>query len=375
MKALFSPLNIAAMILFAAALAWRVFQLRRSPRSLPPWAVTVTITCVAASFLFQQQVLATAVDEAFGRGAARLLMNVLLSIGVCSLLVFFLGSALGERPYRRAAFELLPLAAVIALMVVALAITPPEVRGASLSPARVHLPGVALFYLGAGLYLIYGMVSCVRWMLRYLRAADRHLRVGLRIGAIGLGSAALGSILRALYIVIAWAFGPSVPTLLAIAVPLVILGTVGFLVGICYPGLRARLSAIGRRRQHQRHYQELHPLWTLLVTAFPTIVLREGRPRPLDRFRARAVTRRYYRRVIEIRDGLVQLSPYLGADLTALAEDDPPGAAAELRASLDRQAEGGESDHKARLVLPGGGTDLDADVRPLLALSRAVSTA
>jgi hypothetical protein len=234
----------------------------------------------------------------------------------------------------------------------------------------VHVSGIALFYLGAGLYLIYAIVACVWWITRYQRTADRHLRTGLRLAAAGLAAAAIGSTFRALYIVIAWAFGPVVPALLWLGVPFVVIGSVLFLAGITYPGVRARLSALGRRRRHRDDLERLAPLWTLLAKAYPSIVLRTPPGGMRDRL---AVHRRYYRRVIEIRDGLVQLSPYLETDFATLTAEDPAAAAKALRRALDRQIAGEANDGRAKLVLPGGASDLESDVRPLLALSAAVS--
>jgi len=372
-NSLFSPLNVVAMVLFATALAWRIYQTYRAPRRLPNWAITVTIVCVAGSFLAQQKVISGWLDGLTGKGTGRLVNNILLAIGVCALLIVFLGSALGPRRPGRVLFELIPLSGAIALMLVAMAITPPEMRGLALSPKLVHEPGVALFYLGAGSYLIYGLAACAWWIFRYIRAADRHLKTGLKLGAAGLICLAVGSVFRALYIVIAWAFGPSIPLLLTVAVPLVLLGSVLFLAGITYPGVRARFAALRRRRQHQRHHDELTPLWTALAGVYPNIVLRTTPQGRWERWRPRTVHRRYYRRVIEIRDGLVQLSPYLDTDLTALAADDPRAAAAALKTAIARQTAGEETDGRAKLVLPGGAADIESDVRPLLALSAAVS--
>lgn len=373
MNSLFSPLNVVAMVLFATALAWRIYQTYRAPRVLPNWAITITIVCVAGSFLAQQKVISGWLDGLTGRGTGRLVNNVLLAIGVCALLIVFLGSALGPRRPRRVLFELVPLAGAIALMLVAMAITPPEARGLALSPKLVHVSGVALFYLGAGLYLIYGLCACAWWIFRYIRSADRHLRTGLKLSAAGLICLAAGSVFRALYIVIAWAFGPSIPLLLTVAVPLVLLGIVLFLAGITYPGVRARFAALRRRRQHRSHHERLTPLWTVLAEVYPNIVLRTTPHGPWERWRPRTIHRRYYRRVIEIRDGLVQLSPYLETDLTALAVDDPSAAAEALKTAIARQTAGEETDGRAKLVLPGGAGDIESDVRPLLALSAAVS--
>ncbi len=371
MSTLLSPVNLIALVLFAAALAWRIYQLTRAP-TVPNWAVTACVAGFAAAFLLQQPVISGEVDALLGRGAARVANNALLACGLCALVIFFLGSALGPRRYRRVAAELAPLTAAIALMIVATALTPPELRGLPLGPSTVHDTGIAVFYLGAGLYLIYGLLACTAWIVRYQRVADRNLRIGLLLSAIGMGSAAIGSIFRALYIVVAWAFGPVVKILLLLGVPFVIVGGMLFLAGVTYPGLRARLAALRRRRQHRREHQALAPLWTVLVEAFPSIVLRSP-PRRGDRLSPRGIHRVHYRRVIEIRDGLVQLSPYLDAGFGEVVATDPGAAAAALKAALRRHAAGEVSDGRAKQVLPAGADDLESDVRPLLALSAAMT--
>ena len=372
MSTLFSPVNLIAMVLFAAALAWRIYQLQRAP-TVPNWAVTACVAGFALAFLLQQPVISDEVDAVVGRGAARVANNALLACAVCALVIFFLGSALGPvRRYGRVAVELIPLGAVIALMVVVMDLTPPELRGLPLGPATIHDSGIALFYLGAGLYLIYGLVACTAWIVRYLRVADRDLRIGLKLSAVGMASAAIGSIFRALYIVVALAFGPVVKILLLLGVPFVIVGGLLFLIGVTYPGVRARVSALRRRRQHRREHQALGPLWTVLVQAFPSIVLRTPPRRRTELLSPRSIHRVYYRRVIEIRDGLVQLSPYLDADFGEVVAADPGAAAAALKTALRRHAAGEEMDGRAKQVLPARADDIESDVRPLLALSAAM---
>ncbi|MCR6488579.1 hypothetical protein M8542_37700 [Amycolatopsis sp. OK19-0408] len=362
------------MVLFAAALSWRIYQVQRAP-TVPNWAVTACVAGFAAAFLLQQEVISDEIDAVIGLGAARVANNALLACAVCALVIFFLGSTLGPvRRYGRVAVELIPLGAAIALMVVAMDLTPPELRGLPLGPSTIHDSGVALFYLGAGLYLIYGLIACTAWILRYQRVADRNLRIGLRMGAVGLASAAIGSIFRAAYIVVAWAFGPVVKVLLLLGVPFVILGGMLFLLGVTYPGVRARVSALRRRRQHRREHQALAPLWTVLVQAFPSIVLRTPPRRRTERLSPRSIHRIHYRRVIEIRDGLVQLSPYLDADFGQVVATDPRAAAGALKTALARHAAGEESDGQAKQVLPAPADDIESDVRPLLALSAAMES-
>ena len=116
MSTLFNPVNLIAMVLFAAALAWRIYQVTRAP-TVPNWAVTACVAGFAAGFLLQQPVISDEVDALLGRGAARVANNALLACGLCALVIFFLGSALGPRRYRRVAVELVPPAAAITLKI------------------------------------------------------------------------------------------------------------------------------------------------------------------------------------------------------------------------------------------------------------------
>jgi hypothetical protein len=87
---------------------------------------------------------------------------------------------------------------------------------------------------------------------------------------------------------------------------------VTFLAGVCYPGTAMRLSVARIWNRHRRVYRQLAPLWTTLHEAFPQDALtRVPAPRWQDTLSPWSVHRRFYRRVIECRDGLVRLSPYL----------------------------------------------------------------
>src|SRR5205807_5920314 len=88
-----------------------------------------------------------------------------------------------------------------------------------------------------------------------------------------------------------------------------------------------------------------------------------------DALRLRGVHRRYYRRVIECRDGLVRVSPYLAGagDL-----DQPGHLASALRAALRARADGAPVTGAALPVAAPDGEGLDADVRQLVALSKAL---
>jgi hypothetical protein len=95
-----------------------------------------------------------------------------------------------------------------------------------------------------------------------------------------------------------------------------------------------------------------------------------------DLLSLRAVHRRYYRRVIECRDGLVWISPYLAQQRARSGESEdracPTELAGLLRAALRARAEGRTVDVRATRVAMPDGEGLDDDVRELVDLADAL---
>jgi hypothetical protein len=127
-------------------------------------------------------------------------------------------------------------------------------------------------------------------------------------------------------------------------------------------------------RAHRRYYRELEPLWTAVDQAFPQLVL--GRV-PAVSWRGRlgwdSSHYRFYRRVVEIRDGLVLLGPYFEVSVGRTeAQRDEAHWAAVIRGALSaKQAEGPVVD--ADPVLVPGGDDLESDARRLVGISRELA--
>lgn len=125
----------------------------------------------------------------------------------------------------------------------------------------------------------------------------------------------------------------------------------------------------------------LTPLWTALHTAFPENALH---PAPSGGWRdwpawrgPLGAHRRYYRRVVECRDGLVRLSPYLAP----LTEAGPVGGlppdvvAGHLRRALREYSAGVPAPSGAVAIALPRGDSLDDDVHQLLLLSDALGAA
>ncbi|WP_020659609.1 MAB_1171c family putative transporter [Amycolatopsis benzoatilytica] len=119
--------------------------------------------------------------------------------------------------------------------------------------------------------------------------------------------------------------------------------------------LGAAIPAVAAWRRRYRQYTQLRPLWQLLAAAEPSIALN---PR-VGWWNMRL---RVYRRVIEIRDGLLDLQPYRDADVAGAARERAAGPAeveaAVIAAAIEARAGGVEP---ARTEPVAGGPDLASD--------------
>jgi hypothetical protein len=127
-----------------------------------------------------------------------------------------------------------------------------------------------------------------------------------------------------------------------------------------------------------RHFQRLGPLWRALVRAEPAIVL--DPPVVPDVLLVSRLRLRLYRRVIEIRDGLLALQPYRKLDIAAAARERATRAglrgqrleaaveAAIVAAALRSRAAGAPP--AAPEVPVTGGGDLDSDTAFLSQVAR-----
>ncbi|MGP3999572.1 MAB_1171c family putative transporter [Streptomyces sp. 8N706] len=352
---------------------WKVYQLCRAPRDRVLLAVTLCMAFVAASFSLGLRAEARAVDALLGLGAARLIANALLLGAVYWLLCFYLYSAADRRrANRRALLEAVLLAVVVAVLTWATVATPSSVRGRAHATADMSVTPVAVFFTAAGLYLVYAFAATLRWTWRYAGISERPLSTGLRLTAVSLAGMVVANAIRVLSNVVQWGGGDfpeglrkGAAALLALAIPL-------FVVGVSYSGVATRLAGLRIWWQHRRAYQALRPLWTALHDAFPEDALNRS---PTTRWREllhiRAMHRRYYRRVIECRDGLVRLSPHLAR--LGVREESPPESVAEiLPSALQAQASGVAADSPAFGVALPSEDSLDADARQLVAVSQAL---
>jgi hypothetical protein len=216
--------------------------------------------------------------------------------------------------------------------------------------------------------------NVIRLGLRYARAADAPaLRIGMRLVAAGAAGALL-YLANKVVLTAAARFGFDYPAGQTVVVSKVLPAAahVLVLVGATLPATVGWLA-------RYRHFQRLGPLWRALYEADPAIAL--DPPATPDLLALRGLRLRLYRRVIEIRDGLLALHPYREQEVAAAARDrasraglrgvrrDAAVEAATVAAALRSRAAGNPP--ATADVAVTGGSDLESDTAFLSRVARA----
>jgi hypothetical protein len=354
-----------------AVLLWLFTRLARRPRNLPLRALTGLIACWALAFPLGIASDRGAVVLGMSPMLSRLVQHGVLLVGVNCLIAFFLFSALEiDKARRRVWWFGVPLAIALAVLTIAVIVTPSGVRTKDYT-----VTSVATFWVTADAYMAFGFAATAIWALRYARAAERRLGRGLRIASVGLFGIVIADCLFIPSIIMRWAGGPAAPSADGTAettlgwygaVFFLLPGIMLCLVGVSYPAAAIRLAATRVWWRHLVAYHRLRPLWTRLHEQFPEDRLSRVPVNPVrDILSLRGVHRRYYRRVIECRDGLVRLSPYI-------AESTSDDLAARLEEALRAHASGRDVSGTAMPVAIPASDGLDADVDELVTLSYAL---
>jgi hypothetical protein len=361
------------------ALAWMLYLVARSPRDVRRWAVAGLLAGWSIAYPFG--IAASAGADFLGVDAmnARYLQHALLLIAGYSLVCFFQFSALDAHlARRRAVWEASGLVAALAIMTVANLAIPEELRvpaaTVTSTPGEgpVGVASIGAFYVAANSYLLYAFAAAGVWTRRYARGAEPRLRRGLRIASLGLLSISLASAAFVASNVSRWVGTPAPSLIVLISVFLLLLGIVLFVAGMVYPSVVTRWAALRVWLRHRRAYRQLRPLWTVLNEQFPEDSLSRVPAGPLrDAVSLRGMHRRYYRRVIECRDGLVRISPYL-ADLDPAEVESPEALARHLADALRAHAAGEAVPSQAVPLAVPDDEGLAADVSRLIELSYAV---
>jgi hypothetical protein len=363
----------------AVVLAVLLSLLVRDPRNMPLRAVTVAVGSFILTVVFSRAANGVTI-LGVAPPVARLTQHLGMLIGAYSLIAFYIFSALDRDAARRAAWrQAIPFGIAALLQLVNFAVMPASIRYgvATLSYTKPGAPALtpweqlttAVDTLNPNAYMGIAFAAAVLWTRRYARSADPRLRRGLAVASVGLASLAFGEIWFVTASLAHWAGVPVAYWLFPIGLYFIMPGTAIFMIGFAYPAVRMRLAALRIWWQHRRTYRQLAPLWTLLHERFPENTLGRIPTSPWrDALSLRTVHRRYYRRVIECRDGLVRISPYL----TLNGNGHNASLAEALRHTLQANPDDAPTPHRAVPLAIPTTHDLDADARELVTLSQAL---
>lgn len=239
---------------------------------------------------------------------------------------------------------------------------------------RSRTPGVLAYCVVYLLGQAPAFGNVIRLGLRYARAADAPvLRIGMRLVVAGTAGG-LAYLVNKVAFTASKRFGLDYPAgdLVLVSVVLPATAHVLVLVGATLP------AVVGWVRRYGS-YQLLGPLWRVLYRTEPAIAL--DPPASPDLLHVSRLRMRLYRRVIEIRDGLLALNPYREHHVAEAAREaarrqglrgrrlDATVEAATIAAALRSRASGTPAATPGPPVTGGG--DLTSDTTFLTQVARA----
>lgn len=214
-------------------------------------------------------------------------------------------------------------------------------------------------------------------------AKDAWLRRGLRTVVAGSAIFLIFCVSRAFDVIavplgvdrLKWEIIPMLST---------VIGAVLLVAGLTMPSWGPKLSGCLTWMRDYSAYQRLRPLWIVLYRADPEIALEPPVPVIMDWVGTVDLKYRLYRRVIEIRDGLLKLHPYQEPYVVAAATEFGKNAglssndlrafveAAQVKAALQVRARGGNPRSVFYPEMAGNldGADITSETAWLLQVAR-----
>jgi hypothetical protein len=300
-----------------ATFAWRLWRATRDPRNPALWAVAFAIIFVAIGF--EAAVPRVYTEIATVTGVANLASLIVYGSIASALLAQTMWTTFMVVPggdhtvLRRSSLYTGALAAgTLIVMTVLFAAAPVHdaVHAIDFDFSYATVPLADAFL---GVYLLVYSAALIH-IIRLCRAwipqitDQRWLRRGLRLLGIGAVIALGYSVGKTIAIVGAWCGARMYLLNVTVAPEFASLGSAVMLLGYLTPSVvPALLGTASRARAHRR----LRPLWAALREIAPEMVAAAT-----NRSRHR---NRLYRRVIEIRDWMLRLRPYLPNDTDDIA--------------------------------------------------------
>ncbi|GIM95391.1 MAB_1171c family putative transporter [Paractinoplanes toevensis] len=333
-------LSVALLVLLWGVVVARLPTLWRDARQRAFWATVFTLALIKTIVLLRPDV--------------PLLVPNLLGVLTAYFLLCFL-SLLSGRGLRR-----WHLALTVAVLAVLVALAGDIELEGDLPPRTVAYWVVLEGFLGTVL-----IITAVLFRSVARQAPPGLPRLGLRAISTGAAMIALYAAIKTALIV--GAPGTDFDRFEGWALYLQGGGTLIAVAGACVPAARRSRAIIGAYWS----LLVLRPLWKAMRDAFPEVILFTPRRAVFELAGVDDVHLRLYRRVIEIRDGMLALRPYLPEPPPAAA-DPAQSEAAAISQALRRRAEGAPpNDHEKAFAEVG--PEMADEVAWLSRVSRAFS--
>ncbi|MEE1929529.1 MAB_1171c family putative transporter [Streptomyces sp. TRM 70351] len=297
-------METAVLVLLWCVVLWRAPAAARVPRQRALW---LTFAALTVSMTLRLPEVMRAIDGGTGVNNLSTLLKHLIGITAAAALLEFVFGVTRPGRDRGRRLRIAAAGATWAALAVLFALVPRTAEAEEFFETNAG-SGAATAYLMVW-YAYLGLAMAVAALLFW--SAARHARAGwLRAGLcfLGAGTAAgVGyALVRAVYLVLRLAgtvgagadpgVTHSTDVMKHAAIVLILVGTTLPAVGVAW-----------RAAGHWRDLRRLDPLWRHLTAAVPEVVLHEELGRGELRMRL-------HRRVVEIRDALLALQPYLGAE-------------------------------------------------------------
>lgn len=308
-------MNLVVWLALGIVTVWRLFPLLTGT-GRGPGRVMVFVLFLT-SFLsntFGLPPVARALDG-IADGLDRVLLNLALIAAFFNFIYFFAAQLPRRELFIRTWFQGMLGVLAGAVMVTCAVVSPIGVPRYSALP-DYGATAAFLFYVLGSVYFAYACVMVIWLGFRTAALPDVSQPWAFRTCAIGTTLVLLGGpVLRTTSILLRWS------TAGAVTVPdwiegtgqtVLTVGILGYVVGLCAIGARTLIAKTRVNIRLRRDYRVLRTLWTALHEAFPAIGFRPvGGLAGRMGLRRLGIGYRYRRRIIECRDGLWRLSPYV----------------------------------------------------------------
>jgi hypothetical protein len=317
-------LDVGPALLPWAAVLYKLPSLVRAPRDVGRRSLWLTLLFLALAATALVPPVYVGIDHLLVHpNIARLLSNS-LTLLTCWTVLNFLAHLSGTSPWGREIRWTALLLSAALLVMAALFLTAPVYPEALDFPERYaaapHVLEYRLVYL---FYVAITDATMTRLCWRYARVASHiSLRLGLKVVAAGGVTGLLyvvndGYYQMASRLSLVYPFSDPVTIHQLLVVILVGLAVIGATMPAWGP--QVGIPRLYHWVQCYGALWRLYPLWRDLVRSCPDIALDQPPSRLADIFNLRDVDFRLHRRVVEIRDGILALRPYVNPAVNDVA--------------------------------------------------------